>query len=128
MMPFKTRHEGSKSVKSRGGQHLPSPKSWEEAAAWYTESADQGRAMQDRPMKPMLKVPGTGLLKLIYFALMSSFTFKINLRRYTMATRRASFASARARCIITHYTLYASHMPRQSPRLISAFIELHGTV
>ena len=35
------------------------------------------------PIKPMLKAPRTNLLKLKYDALVSSFAFNSNLRRYT---------------------------------------------
>ena len=34
-------------------------------------------------MKPVLKVPGSMLLKLIYDEPLSTFAFKFNLRRYT---------------------------------------------
>ena len=41
--------------------------------------------MQLDPIKPMLKAPGSMLLKLIYDELLSSFAFHFNLRCYTMA-------------------------------------------
>ena len=39
--------------------------------------------MQVDPIKPTLKVPGTKRLKLKYYEPLSSFAFKLNLRRYT---------------------------------------------
>ena len=48
-----------------------------------------GRAVQVDPIKPMLKAPGTKRLKLKYNKLLSSFAFKINLRRFTLAHGRA---------------------------------------
>jgi len=39
------------------------------------------------PIKPTLKAPGTKRLKLKYDSLLSSFGFKFNSRRYTMAGR-----------------------------------------
>jgi hypothetical protein len=46
-------------------------------------------------MKPMLKAPGTKLLKLKYDIPPSNFAFKFNLRRYTLfaVLRAASIAS-----------------------------------
>jgi hypothetical protein len=46
-----------------------------------------GRAVQVEPMKPTLKAPGTKRLKLNHYRLLSSFGFKINLRRYTWVSR-----------------------------------------
>jgi len=46
----------------------------------------QGRAMQVDPMKPVLKAPGSMLLKLIYDEPLSTSAFKFNLRRHTKAT------------------------------------------
>ena len=43
----------------------------------------QGRAVQVVPMKPVLKAPGSMLLKLSYDELLSSFALNIDLRRYT---------------------------------------------
>ena len=40
--------------------------------------------MQDNPIKPTLKAPGTKRLKLKYDELLSTFAFKFNLRRYNM--------------------------------------------
>ena len=42
--------------------------------------------MQVEPMKPVLKAPGTMLLKLIYDEPLSNFAFNFNLRRYAKAT------------------------------------------
>jgi len=39
--------------------------------------------VQVDPIKPMLKAPGTKRLKLTHYELLSSFAFRINLRRYT---------------------------------------------
>jgi hypothetical protein len=39
--------------------------------------------VQVEPMKPVLKVPGTGCLKRKCYGLLSSFAFHFNLRRYT---------------------------------------------
>jgi len=44
-----------------------------------------GRAVQVDPVKPTLKAPGTNLLTLKCDEPLSSFAFKFNLRRYTMA-------------------------------------------
>ena len=41
--------------------------------------------MHVEPIKPTLKASGTKRLKLQYDELVSSFPFKFNLRRYTMA-------------------------------------------
>jgi len=48
------------------------------------EAADPGEAVLVDPVKPMLKAPGTKRLKLHYDAPLSSFAFKINLRRYIL--------------------------------------------
>jgi hypothetical protein len=42
-----------------------------------------GRAVQVGPVKPKLKAPGTYLLTLKHDELLSSFAFKVNLRRYS---------------------------------------------
>jgi hypothetical protein len=42
-----------------------------------------GRAVQDDPMKPTLKPPGTQRLRLGYAEPLSNFAFKFNLRRYS---------------------------------------------
>jgi hypothetical protein len=68
--------------------------SWTEAATLYTQSADQGRAMQVDPIKPTLKAPGTKILNLKYYKLLSGFAYKANLRRYTKATRMECSALA----------------------------------
>jgi len=50
-----------------------------------------GGAVQVRPIKPVLKAPGTKRLMLTCDELLSSFAFKCSLRRYTPAwTRRAT--------------------------------------
>ena len=41
-----------------------------------------GRAVQVRPIKPMMKAPGTMLLTLECDEQLSNFAFKFNLRRY----------------------------------------------
>jgi len=41
-----------------------------------------GRSVQVDPMKPLLKAPGSMLLKLMYCEPLSTFAFKICLRRY----------------------------------------------
>jgi hypothetical protein len=46
----------------------------------------QGRAVQVDPIKPKLKPTGTGHLKLKYDKMLSRFTFKLNLRRYSTAS------------------------------------------
>jgi len=43
-----------------------------------------GRPVQVDPIKPMLKAPGTKRLKLKSDELLSKFTFKFNLRHYTL--------------------------------------------
>jgi hypothetical protein len=45
-------------------------------------------------MKPILKAPGTKLLKLKCDKLLSKFAFKFNLRRYTLAVIEDRFKSA----------------------------------
>jgi hypothetical protein len=45
-------------------------------------------------MKPKFKPPGTKRLKLEYDGLLSSFAFKFNLRRYTMAELRGRMEAA----------------------------------
>ena len=52
---------------------------------------DNGRAVQVDPIKPTLKAPGTKRLKLKYDELLSSFAFKFNLRRYTLAETQSMF-------------------------------------
>jgi hypothetical protein len=42
-----------------------------------------GRAVQVDPIKPKLKAPGTGRLKLKNDKVLSNFAFKFNMRRYT---------------------------------------------
>jgi hypothetical protein len=41
-----------------------------------------GRAVHVDPIKPTLTAPGTKRLKLKYYILLSTFAFKVNLRRY----------------------------------------------
>jgi hypothetical protein len=53
-----------------GGRALPGPR---------------GRAVQVDPIKPTLKAPGTKRLKLKHDEPLSTFAFKINLRRYNVA-------------------------------------------
>jgi hypothetical protein len=48
-----------------------------------------GRAVQVEPMKPLLKAPGSMILKLRYDGPLSNFAFNFNSRRYTTATRSA---------------------------------------
>jgi len=48
--------------------------------------SDPGRAVQVDRIKPMLKPPGTKLLKLNCDILLSTSAFKFKLRRYTQAT------------------------------------------
>jgi len=50
----------------------------------------KGEAVQLAPMRPVLKAPGSMLLKLRYDGLPSKFAFNSNLRRYTMVSRRCS--------------------------------------
>jgi hypothetical protein len=47
-----------------------------------------GGVVQVDPMKPMLKPPGTNLLKLKYDKPLSNIAFKFNWRRYTSAASR----------------------------------------
>ena len=49
------------------------------------EWPDLGEAVQVDPIKTKLKLPGTKRLKLKYDELLSTFAFKLNLRRYTWA-------------------------------------------
>jgi len=51
-------------------------------------------------MKPMLKAPGSKRLKLTFDEQLSSFAFKLNLHRYTMA-RRAKADNQRSRDRLT---------------------------
>ena len=48
------------------------------------QAAAQGEAAQVDPINPTFKAPGTKRLKQKNDELLSSFAFKINLRRYTM--------------------------------------------
>jgi len=43
----------------------------------------RGKVVQVDPIKPTLKLPGPKRLKLEHDVLLSSFAFKLNLRRYT---------------------------------------------
>jgi hypothetical protein len=52
-----------------------------------TGTDDNGRPVQDEPIKPQMKAPGAERLKLEYDKTLSSFAFNFNLRRYRMATR-----------------------------------------
>jgi len=47
-----------------------------------------GRAVHVQPMKPVLKAPGSMLLRLKYDGLLSNFAFKFNLRRYSVVSCR----------------------------------------
>ena len=47
-------------------------------------AADYGKAVQVGPIKAMLKAPGYKRLKLNYDVLLSTFAFKVDLRRYIM--------------------------------------------
>ena len=53
-----------------------------------------GRAVQLDPMEPKLKPPGTMRLKLNCDILLSTSSFKINLRRYTAATPATATSAA----------------------------------
>jgi hypothetical protein len=64
-----------------------------------TSDDDLGWAVQVRPIKPMLKLPGTTRLKLGYEEPPSDSAFKFNLRRYTRASwSSASKCTNRASC------------------------------
>ena len=52
--------------------------------------------MQVHPIQPKLKPPGSKRLKLKCDALLSTFAFKFNLRRYIKAIRKAARKQARA--------------------------------
>ena len=52
--------------------------------------------MQVKPIKPTLKAPGTKRWKLKYDELLSSFAFKFNLRRYSMAFLDGSLGAGTA--------------------------------
>jgi len=52
------------------------------------KESSQGKAVQVDPVKSTLKPPGTTRLKLKYDKLLSSFSFKFNLRRYTKECSR----------------------------------------
>ena len=51
--------------------------------------------MQVDPIKPMLKAPGSKRLKLECDQLPSSFAFKLNLRHYIKAYKKAALRSVR---------------------------------
>jgi hypothetical protein len=57
-----------------------------------------GKAVQVVPIKPTLKAPGHKHLKPEYHKMLSTFAFKVNLRRFTLgaATRSRGFSSERA--------------------------------
>jgi len=55
--------------------------------AMATFEADLVRAVQVELMKPMLKAPKTKRLKLKYYKLLSSFTFRFNLRRCNLEAK-----------------------------------------
>ena len=84
---------------------------WEQP--WSTDSGQQeaaalGKSVQVDPIKPTLEAPGTKRLNLKSDKLLSSFAFKINLRRYSWGPTRASCrrrtASTAARYAPTAYT------------------------
>ena len=52
--------------------------------------SDLGRAVQVDPIKPMLKPPGSTLLKLTYDGPLSNLAFKFNLRHHTSTPTAAS--------------------------------------
>ena len=51
------------------------------------EGRGEGRAVQIDPMKLALKAPGSMLMKLVYDEPLSTFAFKLNLRRYVKGIR-----------------------------------------
>ena len=55
--------------------------------------------MQVDPVKPMLKPPGTKHLKLKCDMLLSTFAFKINLRRYDKARLEGELGAAHGRAV-----------------------------
>ena len=57
------------------------------------EACTLGEAVQVEPMKPVLKPPGSMLLKLKYDVRLSNFPLKFNLRRDTSAVSTASTSS-----------------------------------
>ena len=75
-----------------------------------------GRAVQVDPMNPMLKPPGTNLLKVNYDKLLSSLAFNFNLRRYTpvnaVAVRAATPAAPVGRCRMGRFWYIASRAER----------------
>ena len=72
---------------------------------------DHGRVVQVDPINPTLKAPGTKRLKLKCDDMVSSFAFKFNLRRYTMAEAAArSDADGRgAVCVVGRCRLTLSN-------------------
>jgi len=71
-----------------------------------------GRAVQVQPMKPVLKAPGSMLLKLRYDGPLSKFAFRFNLRHYTPATRAPATFPTLAWISSPH-----SSTPGRQPRL-----------
>ena len=53
----------------------------------WRRSSNRGRAVQVEPMKPVLKAPGSTLLRLRCDGPLSNFAFKFNSRRYTQGRR-----------------------------------------
>jgi len=64
------------------------------AAVEGHERVTEGRAVQVDPIRPTLKAPGSNLLELQSDALLSSFAFNLNLRRYMQVGRAGVFKVA----------------------------------
>jgi len=79
--------------------------------------ARRGRAVQLDPIKPKLKAPGTKRLKLEYDYLLSSFAFKINLRRYTVAAAHVAAFMASAGSLLDAADLARPHIHSSTSHL-----------
>jgi hypothetical protein len=88
------------------------------AGATGTAVAALGKAVQVDTIKPTLKAPGTGRLKLKYAELLSSSAFNIHLRRYSS---EASLRSAPSWGSTPRWPSAAGAYTRSHFRLTSAY-------
>jgi hypothetical protein len=75
-------------------------------------------------MKPVLKPPGTMLLKLIYDEQLSKFAFDVNLRRYSLSSFAFADDTGAARFKVRPARYHCMPRHRQATRFEPSFLAL----
>ena len=86
------------------------------ALVYWQRGADQGRAVQVKPMKPTLISTVTKRLKLEFDEPHSNFALKCNLRRYTWGMRQHNVALGGRTGMETEATQTTSRLPGSTSR------------